>query len=512
MVHCVRGFAGRTHKMPIGKSSFVWTTVVLLLAGLAALVGIVGTSFWLVERADSYFTEVLQARDARTSAVALRNSLQEMETGQRGFLLTGDEKYLEPYDAAYGKVLPDFERLDAVLKPYPQATEVMQRMRGTIETKMAELDETVRLRREGRVQEAVAIVRTDRGKAAMDEMRQVLNAVIDAADRRTAEGVDDQRSNTTALRWATIIGGIAIIVVVGGAVWTTVNYTRELATARAELEVLNRGLEVRVNERTQELMRANEEIQRFAYIVTHDLRAPLVNIMGFTSELDTTMATIQAYVLADGKEMSENEVRDARLAASEDLPEAIGFIRSSTRKMDGLINAILKISREGRRPLKPETIDLAQMLEATAAAVHHQVAETGGEIVVDADVPPIVSDRLSLDQSFGNLIDNAVKYRHPDRPVKVTVRARREIAGRVRIDVIDNGRGIGNEDRDRVFDLFRRAGTQDQPGEGIGLAYVRTLVRNLGGEVTLASQPGVGTTFTVVIPADITTVNRSYAA
>lgn len=498
--------------MPIAKNSFVWTTVILLLAGLAALVGIVGTSFWLVQRADSYFTEVVLARDARTSAVALRSALQDMETGQRGYLLTGDEAYLEPYRAAHDGVMADFERLAAVLAPYPQAKEPMQRMRGAIDDKLSEMDTTISLRRQGRLDEAVAIVRTDRGKAAMDEMRQVLDAVIAAADRRTAEGVEDQRANTTALRWVTMIGGAAIVLVVGGAVWVTIRYTRELAGARAELEVLNKDLESRVNERTQDLIRANEEIQRFAYIVTHDLRAPLVNIMGFTSELDETMKTIQAYVLADEERPSENEIRDARAAATQDLPEAIGFIRSSTRKMDGLINAILKISREGRRPLKPETIDLTALLEATAATVHHQVADNGGEIVVESEVPQIVSDRLALEQIFGNIIDNAIKYRAADRPVRIAISARRDGLGRVRIDVADNGRGIGPDDRERVFDLFRRAGTQDQPGEGIGLAYVRTLVRSLGGEVTLASEQGVGTTFTIVAPADIRTLNRSYAA
>src|SRR5690606_9425156 len=116
----------------------------------------------------------------------------------------------------------------------------------------------------------------------------------------------------------------------------------------------------------------------FAYIVTHDLRAPLVNIMGFTSELDETMKSIQAYVLADGNTLSEQEIANARLAASEDLPEAISFIRSSTRKMDTLINAILKISRDGKRPIRPEEIDLEELLEANLATIQHQVLEADG--------------------------------------------------------------------------------------------------------------------------------------
>src|SRR5690606_22085587 len=125
----------------------------------------------------------------------------------------------------------------------------------------------------------------------------------------------------------------------------------------AEIEATNLSLEDRVRERTADLGRANEEIQRFAYIVTHDLRAPLVNIMGFTSELEASVVQLEDY-MKDRPDDGDPKLAEARIAATEDLPEAITFIRAATRKMDSLINAILKISREGRRRLKPETLDL----------------------------------------------------------------------------------------------------------------------------------------------------------
>src|SRR5690606_5768921 len=134
---------------------------------------------------------------------------------------------------------------------------------------------------------------------------------------------------------------------------------------------------------------------------------------------------------------------------------------------------------------------------------------TGGEIRVKSDVPPIVSDRLSLEQIFGNLVDNAVKYRAEARPVEIDIAVRPEPGQRVRIEVADNGRGIAAHDHQRGFDLFRRAGSQDKPGEGIGLAHVRSLVRNLGGDITLSSEPGVGTTMVVTLPVDLRSVPRS---
>lgn len=495
--------------MPIANKNFVRTTAILLLIGVLALVAIVGTSIWLVAQTQAHFEEVLEARRARSATVDLRGALQDIETSQRGFILTEEERYLEPYAEARGTVMARYELLRTILLPYPQATEPMERLLQGINLKVAEIDETIELVRQGNVAAAVEIVRTDRGKQIMDEARELFAAIVRAADERLDAGAERQRETATWLRLTTFLGALVILAVVGAAVWMALRYTRELMAAREVVRDLNTGLEQRISERTEDLVRANEEVQRFAYIVTHDLRAPLVNIMGFTSELDATMKTIQTYVLADGEPLSEQEVKDARLAASEDLPEAIGFIRSSTRKMDALINAILKISRDGRRPLKPERIDLKELIESNANTVQHQVADSDGRIEIDVAVPPILSDRLSLEQIVGNLLDNAVKYRAPDRPIEIDVSARKMNGRQIVIDVKDNGRGIADQDHQRVFDLFRRSGTQDKPGEGIGLAHVRTLVRNLGGDITLESEFGRGTTFRVTLPEKLPTVQRS---
>src|SRR5262249_25560334 len=161
-------------------------------------------------------------------------------------------------------------------------------------------------------------------------------------ERLTAD-VGQQRGNAHWLRWASLLGGILIIIVVGGAAAVVVRYTHEIVRARDEVGRLNNSLEDRVMARTSQLARVNEEVQRFAYIVTHDLRAPLVNIMGFTSELEGSFKSLQALLDApqSGGDASDAVAERARTAA-EDVPEAIEFIRSSTKKMDGLINAILK--------------------------------------------------------------------------------------------------------------------------------------------------------------------------
>ena len=230
--------------------------------------------------------------------------------------------------------------------------------------------------------------------------------------------------------------------------------------------------------------------------------------MGFTSELEATFAPVRDYMasLPPGEDTLR---RQAEEAIEQEVPEAISFIRSSTRKMDGLINAILKISREGRRSLKPERVDLRALVETATNAVHHQSAENDGEIETDVKAKSIVTDRLSLDQILGNLLDNAIKYREPSRPLRISVRTRNDSYGRVVIEVEDNGRGISPADNERVFELFRRSGKQDTAGEGIGLAHVRTLARNLGGDIGLKSELGTGSTFTLVLPANLSNVKRS---
>lgn len=274
--------------------------------------------------------------------------------------------------------------------------------------------------------------------------------------------------------------------------------TAQLERARARLADLNVNLERAVQARTAELSAANEEIQRFAYIVSHDLRAPLVNVMGFTSELESVRSEIESLLAAVGEKAPDLVTEDVRLAVETDLPEALGFIRASTKKMDRLINAILKLSREGRRVLVAEPVDMRALAEALRESLTHQLVERDAELVI-GDLPTLVSDRLALEQIFGNLVENAVKYLDPARPGRVSLTA--EDAGPlVRFVVADNGRGIEPGDFERIFDLFRRAGRQDIPGEGIGLAHTRALVRRLGGTIEVASTPGEGSTFTLHLP------------
>jgi signal transduction histidine kinase len=349
------------------------------------------------------------------------------------------------------------------------------------------------------------VVLSDVGQVAMNQARGLAARLTE--QQRLVLKADIRRSQTGA-ETVVAVDALALLVLVVITFFVTGSarrYVRDLRAAQRALQVANAELaagrdqlEAAVRERTAELTGANEEIQRFAYIVSHDLRAPLLNIIGFSSELEHAAAILQDFVNTHIAASNVAVPEPVREATEADLPEAIRFIQTSTAKMDRLINAILRLSREGRRVLTPEALDMGQVLTDIVDSVRHQANAGDAEVTV-GEVPPIVSDRIAVEQVFTNLVDNALKYGHPARPGRIAIEGRRE-GGWAVFSVADNGRGIAARDMERVFELFRRAGVQDRPGEGIGLAHVRALVRRLGGAIECASTPDVGSVFSVRLP------------
>jgi len=242
-----------------------------------------------------------------------------------------------------------------------------------------------------------------------------------------------------------------------------------------------------------------------------------VNIMGFTSELEELRTDIFKRIATLGRASASPapaaageiepalEGEDRQL--SQDFTEALGFIKSSIAKMDRLITAILNLTREGRREFEPVKTDTRELIEAIVATVAHQAAEAEAQIRIEP-LPAIISDRLALEQIFSNLIDNALKYLKPGVPGDIAIRGRTKLGFAI-FEIADNGRGIDPKDHQRIFDLFRRAGEQDRPGQGIGLAHVRALVRRLGGTMSVSSELHNGSTFTITLPIAWTTSNRN---
>jgi len=481
------------------QAAFGRITLGLTALGLVILLAL-GVGFvWLIQETRSYAMAVVTTQQIRVSNAEVMATLQDAVTGQRGYLLTGDPAYLAPYQAAQTQLPRELDKLAAQVAADGGVIEAQAQLRASVEAKLAELQQGVALVEAGNIPAAIALVRGGHGKMLMDQVRDQ----IDGVEQRTSAR-QQQRSETLEragqfLLSGALVGLLLIALVSFGTLRAARSYTRDLEAAQAALQRANASLEQRVATRTGSLMAANEEIQRFAYIVSHDLRAPLVNVMGFTQELETAIVAVRGLIEraeADAPALVTQEVRDA---VGEDIPEAIGFIRSSTNRMDRLIGAILALSREGRRRLVAEVVPVQPLLEGLSNSLQHQHDGAGAEMRLQAPFPTLQTDRLALEQILGNLLDNSVKYLDPARPGRILVRARRE-AGLHALDVVDNGRGIAQRDHVRVFELFRRSGPQDKPGEGIGLAHVRALARRMGGDIRLASRLGEGSVFTLLLP------------
>jgi signal transduction histidine kinase len=483
------------------RAAFGRLTLVLMAIAFVVLLALGGAMIWLVQQTRGYAAGVAATQEVRLATGRVLAMLADAETGQRGFLLTGEERYLAPYHAAVAALPDALAELAGLVQREDERLDAPTRLRLLAARKLSEIRETLDLVRLGQRETALAVVETDHGRALMEEIRD-LAAAIDgrSADRSTARSAALDR----AVRWLLIGSGAGVLLISGVAIGSAAiafRYTRELERAQAEVKAANDALEQRVEERTADLAAANDELQRFAYIISHDLRAPLVNVMGFTAELEAATVPLRGLLATLGSDAAPCPTRAAAEAAvREEIPEALGFIRSSTQRMDRLISAILRLSREGRRQLTPERVRMGTLVGSIAGTMQHQLDAAGCSFDIEGRLPDIVSDRLALEQIFANLIDNAVKYLSPERPGRITVRGRLVARGRAVFEVEDNGRGVDPRDHDRIFELFRRAGSQDQPGEGIGLAHVRALARRLGGNVEIASALSRGSVFRVTLP------------
>jgi signal transduction histidine kinase len=471
----------------------------LLSIGFVALILSSVISLWTVERSGEQAQLIRHTYEVRATANRVLISTTQAESAQRGFLLTQQESHANLEVEARGAALQGVLRLRELVADNPSQIERLDRLQPLLEERLQLTEQTVRDSRRGMTLEAIRVVQQGRGPLLMSQVRGILDEIIEVENALIGERQDGADQLAAVSYWMTLISTVLIVLVGASCVIIFLRYLAEIQRARSDLNLANAGLERRVQERTAELVAANDEIQRFAYIVSHDLRAPLVNVMGYTSELQAAGKAIDKQLSQLEDKAPDQVLPEAVTAVREDIPEAIGFIRTSTEKMDRLINAILKLSREGRRNLTIQTLDMTSLVQAIADSVNHQTEATGAEILVEP-MPGIESDRLMVEQVFGNLIDNAVKYLDPARPGRIVIRGREERDGYVHFEVEDNGRGVAGKDHERIFELFRRSGRQDRPGEGLGLAFVRSTVRRLGGTISVTSSLAEGSTFHVNLP------------
>lgn len=483
----------------------------ILTVGAVILLLVVLGALYFSQRAADEADSSVAAGQLNTRVLRLLSSIQDAETGQRGYLLTGDERYLSPFTKSAASIPVEISALKPLLLQIGVPQSLLDQLAALSTQKLAELQRSIDLKSSGKSAEASALVQSNVGIDLMDQIRGIITEIQQRGIVNSGEHIGALKASTTSLSAIIAVSAGLLVVLALGAMRLTYLHRKEIEAAQQTLADANESLEETVVNRTQGLQRANNELQTYAYIVSHDLRAPLVNIMGFTEELDRASRVFRTYLTQTGADATTLEGKEAIEAVEIDIPEALGFIRSSMRRMDNLINQILIMARAGNRELHRERIKLDDLVEDTLATLRHRLDEAQIEVDSVGSLPEVQSDKLALQQIVGNLLDNAIKYMEPSRPGKITIKGSRH-GLLATFEIRDNGRGIAQGDQERIFELFRRSGRQDMPGDGVGLAHVRALARRLGGDVTVRSEIGVGTTFVVTVATDLARVKKEITA
>ena len=247
-----------------------------------------------------------------------------------------------------------------------------------------------------------------------------------------------------------------------------------------------------------ELAEKNKELEAIVYTVSHDLRSPLVNVQGFGKQLNRACEAMVAAVDVAG-EGGEVPVAKLRPPLEIAIPQALRFINAGVNKMDVLLSGLLRYSRLGRVPLNMRPLNMSGIIGEITAAMKFQLDEARAEVRVDS-LPTCIGDHVQTSQVFGNILDNALKYREAERPLRIHVTGRLH-GGQVIYAVADNGMGIAPEHQAKVFEMFHRLNPDNTVGEGLGLTIAQRVLERQKGRIWVESRLGQGSTFFISLSA-----------
>jgi signal transduction histidine kinase len=483
-----------------------WTNPVFIGFGLAIAALLVNAfvSFWNIQRLHDNEAKVAHAHAVLTEVELVLSAVKDAETGQRGFLLTGDPAYLTPYNTAISVVDQRLARLDELTRGDHGLRPRLEEMRPLLRAKFAELAETITLRQNQGRESAREVVLSGRGLATMDAIRKLAGEMErDLLRLLRLRSTESQDSFITSQ-----VAGILAVFLTVGMVVTAYHFVRRELGARLNAEhALRRAhdeLEDRVRERTAELgatnealSRSNRELEQFASVASHDLQEPLRKIQAFGDRLSARYGDVL-----------EGQGRDY-----------IERMQSSALRMRTLINDLLTFSRVTTKARPFQQVNLAAIARDVVSDLETRIQQSGGRVEL-GQLPVIDADPLQVQQLLQNLVGNALKFARPGEPPVVRVESRifeppaadSELFPGPRCEIIVQDNGIGFEEvyLDRIFEVFQRLHGRDSfEGTGMGLAICRKIAERHGGSITARSTPGQGSTFLVTLPMEHAKVDDS---
>jgi signal transduction histidine kinase len=467
-----------TQRLLIPSVLFVAIAVVLANAWLAvrALDTLDSSQYW-VEHTWQVINQVER----------IMGSAKDAETGARGYLITDDRAYLAPYTSGTRELPVELDDFAQLTQDNPTQLHQLAEMRAIIAERLALLQQGLNFRNDGAADSLHALVLSGTGKAQMDHLRALADSMEAEEHRLLVIRIAKQKSAAVRARVTLFLSsGLDLLLIIlmfryfsreRSLRLETEETARNLAVARVEVErkaeevhQLNLTLEERVRQRTAELEATNRELEAFSYSVSHDLRAPLRTIDGFSLAL-------------------EEDYTDAVDATGRDY---IKRVRTGVQRMGQLIDSLLQLSRITRAEIAREPVDMSALGESVVANLRDENPDRTLDILVDPKMQ-VDADPKLLRVALENLLGNAVKFtskvEHP------TIHFGFD-ANQQAYFVRDNGAGFDMYYKDKLFNAFNRLhGDKDFKGSGIGLATVARVIRRHHGKIWADAQVNRGATF-----------------
>ena len=493
----------------------------LLLALLLFMVGLSLYNFRLLGQASAYSTRSYQTL---LESEALLQALLNMETGVRGFLVTGEPQFLDPYESGRADFQTHLAKSNALLANAPaQVVRLQELQRLEDRWRNTMIAPAIAQRRDApdvTTALSAATAQANERKAAMDDMRNVIrriedgeNAVLQTRDEQVAQ----RRHWFELTLWG---GGLFSILITAALAAFAARSAHQVALAQTNLERSNvqlrdskaqveaenaqrRAAEEKLQGAVQDLQRSNAELEQFAYVASHDLQEPLRAVAGCVQVLQKRYG---------GK-------LDAR--ADQFIEHAV----DGAQRMQNLINDLRAYSRVGTHGKAFEAVSMEKTADWALQNLSECVKETGVAITRDA-LPEVWGDGGQLELVLQNLVSNAIKFRGETKPqihigydLRRVERATGE-NGQTEwsaepqhvFSVRDNGLGIEAQYFERIFVMFQRLHTRTEfPGTGIGLAICKKIVERHGGNIGVESVPAQGTTFWFSLPVHLADADENSA-
>ena len=504
----------------------------MALLGVVAvlLVGTLAAQLILQSRQRDVRNDILERIDPSLVALGdLRSALVDQETGVRGFALTGDARFLEPYERGRQAAEEASARAERLLGDSELADEVedVDALVATWEAEVA--TPSVEATEEGRDIVLSDAFQTE-AKQQFDGIREAIDDIDAALAAQRREAVDDlddaARRATVAMLLQVgglVLSGILIVIaltrVVVGPIQRLGRDSRRVAGGELSHPVRGQGspdlvdlgadvdaMRLRILEEVEllnaasadltrqadDLARSNADLEQFAYVASHDLQEPLRKVSSFCQLLQKRYAD----------------------QLDERANEYIRFAVDGAKRMQDLINDLLSFSRVGRTTETFEPVDLGDVMSDILDVLDPAIEDAHATVDV-GELPVVQGDRRLLAATFQNLVSNAMKFRGEEAPcVDITATLGTGPAGdEWVVSVADNGIGIEPDYADQIFVIFKRLHSKTEySGTGIGLALAKKIVEFHGGRIWLDDTPGPGSTFRIALPADPPTITEESTA